>query len=294
MRHRNKRRPLAGAATIALLGLIVVYAGLSIYKAVDYTTTPPNPLPTRSALTEQRIPHQGFAFRSSAGDQVMLRGTWAPNPKSHRAIILVHGRCENRMSHVDLAITLRNGGFNILLFDLRGHGESDRTPSTYGLQERWDVLGAVEFVKRRGIAPEHIGVVGWSLGGTSAILAMSQSPDIAAVVSDSAYANGDPLLARNMLRPGLKLAHNIVRDIDIDKIRVDEAMAEIGERPVFLIHGAADQAVPASQAELLQQAGSAGMTETWIVPGAGHIGAYAMCPDEYASRVIAFFDEALG
>jgi hypothetical protein len=38
---------------------------------------------------------------------------------------------------------------------------------------------------------------------------------------------------------------------------------------------------------------AAGRSELWIVPDSGHTQGFTLYPDEYASRVTDFFDEAL-
>lgn len=275
-----------------LLALVASYAGLSVYKAAQYTTTP------RKAFSGETpadfgLSYEDVTFPSAAGDGLTLRGWWVPNAASRRVIILVHGRYENRTSHDALLRPLWDRGYNVLLFDLRGHGQSDAATCTYGLREQWDIVGAVNFVKAKGSPSGSIGVIGWSLGAASALMAMQQTDDLTAVVSDSAYANADPLLAHNALRPGLALAMRLVRGVDLGQVTPEQAIAHIGNRHVFLIHGNHDQAVPVAQAYRLQQAGGANVTMTWIVPGANHIQAYPNQPTEYLQRVISFFDTEL-
>ena len=45
-------------------------------------------------------------------------------------------------------------------------------------KEIWDVVGAANVAKQRGIAPGSIGVIGWSLGAASALMATQQTGDI--------------------------------------------------------------------------------------------------------------------
>lgn len=288
---RSKRLWLFAAGGLAAL-LCVTYAALSVYKAIQYTTTPRQP-PITATPTESGLTFEDIAFPSAADDHLTLRGWWIPNPASQRAIILVHGRYENRTAHLALARPLWDAGYNVLLFDLRGHGQSDPAPCTYGLREQWDVVGAVNVAEQKGIAPGNIAVIGWSLGAASAVMAAQQTGDIAAVVSDSAYADAEPLLARNLLRPGLKLALRLVRGVDVRQIRPDRAIAAARGARFFLIHGAQDEAVPVASAYRLRDAGGVNVRDTWVVPETNHIQTYPNHPDEYLRRVIAFFDAAL-
>jgi uncharacterized protein len=289
------RRLAVVASLLAGAALLTVYAGLATYKARDYTTTPRQPAITTSPA-DVGLAYQAVRFDSAAADGVQLTGWWIPNPSATRAIILVHGRYENRASHLALARPFFDAGYSVLLFDLRGHGESTRATCTYGVKESDDVVGAVAFVETHGVAAGQIGVIGWSLGAASALLAMDRSPDIAAVVSDSAYADSSPLLARNALRPGLKLAMRLTRGVDLNDVRPDRALADVAatsDREVFLIHGGLDNAVPVAQFEKLRAAGGSAIADAWLVPQVGHTGAYAADPNTYIGRVLAFFRRAL-
>jgi fermentation-respiration switch protein FrsA (DUF1100 family) len=102
-----------------------------------------------------------------------------------------------------------------------------------------------------------------------------------------------PLLARNPLQPGLRLALRLVRGVDLSQVDPANSIRGLQGRSIMLIHGADDRAVPLSQERLLQQAGGNSIKDVWIVSGAGHVQAYLLHPDEYVQRVTAFFDAAL-
>lgn len=278
---------------VAMLAVTLAasYAGLAVYKAYDYTTTPAQGLIVASPA------QLGLAFQDvtirSAVDNLPLAGWWIPHPSAARAVILVHGRYENRAGRLALARPLWDAGYSVLLIDLRGHGESADAVASYGVREQRDVVGAVNFLVAEGYRGEAIGAIGWSLGGTSALLALAQTPNLAAVVSDSAYANAEPLLARNVLRPGLRLAMRLVRGVDLDEVRPADAIAQAGGRRILIIQGEQDTAVPVEHAALLAHAAQPGAAEIWIVPDAGHTQAYALRPDEYARRVLSFFGATL-
>jgi alpha-beta hydrolase superfamily lysophospholipase len=44
---------------------------------------------------------------------------------------------------------LRAHGFAVLLYDARGHGESDRSRVSFGLHETRDLLGALAYMRSR-------------------------------------------------------------------------------------------------------------------------------------------------
>ena len=82
--------------------------------------------------------------------------------------------------------------------------------------------------------------------------------------------------------------------IDIAANQPRKSIAQIGDRPVLLIHASGDTLIPASQAEELKQAGASDPDlELWIVPAVGHVNSFASNRQEYLDRVEAFFSKYL-
>jgi alpha/beta superfamily hydrolase len=52
---------------------------------------------------------------------------------------------------------------------LRGHGQSADAPFTFGIYERRDVEGAIDWLKSQGFESGKIGVLGVSMGAASVI-----------------------------------------------------------------------------------------------------------------------------
>ena len=69
-----------------------------------------------------------------------------------------------------------------------------------GYFEQQDLLGAFDFLVQRGIPPERIGVIGFSMGASTSILGVAEEPAIRAVVVDSPYANASELIAQETAR----------------------------------------------------------------------------------------------
>src|SRR5262249_2186515 len=58
--------------------------------------------------------------------------------------------------------------------------------------------------------------------------------------------------------------------------------------PVLLIHGLADEKTSPEHSRRLA-ARNPGSVKMWLVPGAGHTGAFGAAPDEFRSRVLGWF-----
>jgi len=70
-------------------------------------------------------------------------------------------------------------------------------------------------------------------------------------------------------------------------------VGDIAPRSILFIHGELDDTVPVAHAHSLLEASDNPQNELWVVPDVGHMEAYITYPEEYMSRVTAFFDDAL-
>lgn len=244
-------------------------------------------------------------FASRQGDAV-LRGWYLPGQGLKPTLIFVHGIDGVRSGDkaVDLASRLVTLGFSVLLFDLRGHGSSGGDQVTGGYLERWDLLGAFDFLVARGTPPEHIGVVGFSMGAGTAILAAAEEPGIRALVVDSPYAKVSDLIAHEVARktvfpewsvpiflPATALLAKLVHHIDIGVLVPEKAVRRV-EYPILVIHGTADTRIPVGQGVRVHQAAHPD-SSIWLVPEVDHVDAFSTHPEEYVARVVDYFTRRL-
>lgn len=83
------------------------------------------------------------------------------SPDSSPTILVCHGNAGNISHRLELCRTLLDEGLNVFLFDYRGYGLSQGSPSEKGTYE--DARAAFEWLKRKGLA--RIIPYGESLGG---------------------------------------------------------------------------------------------------------------------------------
>ena len=128
-------------------------------------------------------------------DGVHLKAWWLPASCVPRATIIVaHGIDHTRQVMLPRAVFLVKGGYDVLLLDLRGHGESGGSIVSPGLLEARDVLVGIRYIRSRG-DNEPIAVLGVSYGAVASLIAAAGSPDVAAVISDGAFLTGKQLSA---------------------------------------------------------------------------------------------------
>lgn len=131
---------------------------------------------------------------------LLSRGKPAP------AIILSHGYGSNRSELLTLSFELWKAGYHVLVYDLRGHGESPVKWSGLGTYEKDDLLSALRFLRNRTneagqpLLDGPVGLYGVDIGGYISLVASTQDPMIKAVAVDSAYPDVSRFMNRELKR----------------------------------------------------------------------------------------------
>lgn len=300
--RRLRQIALFTAATLVTL-VMALYLGISTYAASILTMPQRDAEVNTPATFGARFEEVRFPARS--GD-VEIAAWYLPQPDSARAVILVHGKDSSRSTEFqgrfsEFAARLYERGFAILMIDLRGHGASGDARFSFGLAERRDILGAVDWLMTNGFRAGSIGVLGVSMGAASAIGAAAEDPAIGALVADCSYAEIEPLIRRHwrtasglpdIFLPSTLFMGRFVLGIDLTTARPVTEIDDIAPRPVLIIHGDADAFTPVENGRAL--AAAAPGAEYWEVPGAGHARSYDIDPQRYVDRVAGFFERHLG
>jgi len=124
----------------------------------------------------------------AASDGVTLHGWYLPTPNARRQIVYCHGNGGNITHRLDVARRLqRHAGASVLLFDYRGYGKSQGSPTGAGVV--LDGKAARAWLARRaGIAEGDVVVMGESLGGGVAVQLAAELP-ARALVLDSTFSS---------------------------------------------------------------------------------------------------------
>ena len=285
------------AALVLFVGGLLVYMGTSVYVADKLSH------PKRRAI-QLTCADYGPTCRevrfTSAVDDVPLEG-WFIDAPGTTAILQLHGRNGARDDFAEVTRELVREGYDVLTFDFRAHGESGGERYSLGPLETRDVEGALAYLKEQGAT--EVGVIAYSMGAATALLAAPDHPEIEALVVDSPFADLPSVLERELPRnsglpsifnPGIIVAGQVAFGIDLTINRPVEAVRRLNDRPILLIHGAEDALIPVSHAYSLRDAAGGNPNfEMWVVPGVGHVKAYGSTPTEYLERVTSFFDTHL-
>lgn len=254
---------------------------------------------------EERYGWQRVMVPSKDGTE--LRGTYIETVKGgKKAVILLHGLYQNRSMCVPYISMYQDMGYNVLLVDLRGHGESGGGQTDWGIHDVDDMNGWVDFLRSKNPSME-IGFHGISLGAAMALIysGSKEGQQMKFFVADSSYGNllelgrdkiltytGDDrlVLGMDMLNPFMQAAmffHTGKLLSDVDPASQVTHMTS----PVLFLHGGADMLVPPSAAHELLADSSSSVKELYIFDGAAHTMEMAVNGPAYKRVVQKFVSE---
>lgn len=285
----------------AIIYIVLIIVSLDIF--ILYMNSHPPRYPLHIPPSRFGVTFEDTQFSSSDG--VKIKGWFIKGNREEGrlpTVIVCHGLGANRSDFTELAAGLSSNGYNVLLFDFRGHGDSQRVASSFGYLEQKDLLGAIRYVKERNdVDAEEIAVYGFSMGGAVAVLTAAETSDIKAVIADSSFTalkeQGERLFKGSFLPSSIFLKpmvwmYELYFRVDADGIAPINKIYRVSPRGMMIIGGGADEQMPSSDAMRLFAAARE-PKELWLIPGAVHGGTVYMAGDEYRKRVLMFLDTHL-
>ncbi|ATZ19011.1 alpha/beta hydrolase [Williamsoniiplasma somnilux] len=207
-------------------------------------------------------------FKFETEDGVVIDAMeYITDPKSDKWIISSHWFAGNKYWALYWAKPFIVLGYNILVYDFRNHGASEKSDVTMGLKESYDLLGAMNWLKNNK-KYKTLGLMGVSMGAFTTNYVLAKHHDKLAdykvkfAISDVTYGSISTLLAhvRNTRfkhslwkKSTIKVVNAIIksqsevtncdwRDIDIFKYYEKENVP--AKVPTFFSAGANDKVVP--------------------------------------------------
>jgi len=262
--------------------------------------------PIREATPAPTWLHPGAeAFWVDTPDGTRLRAWFVPGtdpddpddlPSRRATVVHVHGNAGNMNYHVDFTSHLAAHGFNLVLFDYRGFGESGGSARRRAemIDDTRQALRAV--AARDDVDASRLGVFGQSLGGAIAISALVAELDepngvrVRALVLESPFSSWRGIAANAVggdppFLPARWLAAALVDD--------SYSPLDAAPRltvPTLIVHGDADRIVPPSHGRRLAEVLPDAQLE--ILVGGDH-NTLMRTHSEVGVLVRAFFERAL-
>lgn len=281
---------------LAIIVLIGLYFGASYYIAGKITE---KSAPNIDVSADFVAPNsENVSFKTS--DNLLLKG-WLFEPKRKKVIVFVSGILDNRTNSgyygIILTRELLGKGYSVFLYDTRARGESQG--NIRGKHEELDVIAAVNFLKEKGFEPKNIGIISFSSGAASTLMAIDKINDIGPVVVDSAPAVFKTVIDNilineqhlpQFLMPGVYFMTKQVFGVDIATMRPIDHLAKVPNRAFLYLHCINDTSItPDNSKELLSKSNP--KSRLVLFPIGGHIETYKKNPDLYRKEVFNFLDE---
>ena len=298
---------IAGLAAAVVLSATLLWLAIGWLGHWRLNRAPGSSRPADFTFTpwETDAAHEIADFTTSDG--VRLHGWFLRHESESRVVVVMHGYRGEKSDVLGMSTALWRAGFDVLLFDFRGRGRSARAPITMGYWETADLAAALDWISGR-VPDARIGLLGFSMGGAVAILGGADDR-VRAIVADSVFGSQREVLehaadrdARRFFRgwipgsvflPAMEWWHRRSGRPGFDEIAPGRRLAALADTPILFIHGTRDHWIPPDHARRLIEAAPE-TSESWIVDGALHCGAYFVDRPGYCERVAAFFERHLG
>lgn len=303
---------LTGAGIVggftALGAALYNYAMIPGPRAAEWDETDPALYREGRAWAER-----GEGFREASIQSVDGLRLWAAylpgEKKTHRWAICVHGFHDDHASMGIFGKYYHGHGWNILLPDQRGFGNSQGDHIGWGWEERLDLVGWISWVIRRDPKAEIL-LHGVSMGAATVLIATGGAlPDnVKAAISDCSYADieSEMRYVVNSRGPGgekllgvpSQVAFHTLRQTTRVRAGLDLRDAsplravEHSKTPTLFIHGREDDLVPSDMMSKLFRAAKCPKGFLWV-PGAGHAVEAGVEPELYWTSVETFLDTYL-
>jgi alpha-beta hydrolase superfamily lysophospholipase len=271
------------AAILFAFGLPYIMAVVMVYR--------PKVTGIEDPTQQLGFPYQAVEFTTSDG--LRIDGWWVPahylgppgaGPKDpmwgKRTVILCHGLGANKGNQFVLARELVPGGFNVLAFDFRAHGESGGHTTSFGDLERRDVLAAVRWVREhRAGGAERIFGLGISMGGAALLGAAADDSregraiDAVAVVNtyDDLGSLAESLADRFLAPPFNYVGTHVAVPIaslhagsNLSAFRPAAKVDALAPRPLLVVHGRGDVTIKFDHGQRLFEAASQPKLRLWV------------------------------
>ena len=239
--------------------------------------------------------HVGLHFQDvhfTASDGTRLHGWFIPGQgvgRSEDTLLWFHGNAGNIGHRSDfLALFNRHIDANIFIFDYRGYGRSEGSPSERGMY--MDGEAAIEYLRSRGdVDMDRLILFGRSLGCAVAV-EMATRHQSKSVILESPFTSIEAIakIARPAPFAFLPL-HKVVMWLLQSRFDSLSKMQGVQNR-LLILHGSNDDIIAIDMArELFEAAGEPKVF--YEIAGAGHNDTYLMGGEDYFAVLREFIEE---
>lgn len=239
------------------------------------------------------IKKQDYTVKSYDGYVLHVQKIFNSQP-TDRYMLISHGYTDNHIGSLKYTRMYLDLGFNVILYDLRGHGENEPTFCTYSIRERRDLEALIRDSRARYPEAKLFGIHGESLGSATSIAVLEYKPPIDFVVADCGFSEITTVMQGGLR--GMHLPAWLVHWASVcakvrfgyyyHQMRPIDSLKD-NQIPILFIHGDKDDFIIPAHSQKMQQA-TKGYSEIHLIPGATHAASILTAPEEYKRYVREF------
>lgn len=247
------------------------------------------------------LEHSGYQdLYITSEDGLNLHNYVLNQPHSNKWIIAVHGYTSEGRLMASYARTFFEMGYNVILPDLRGHGQSEGDYIGMGWDERLDMIDLIDYIVSNN-PDSQIALFGVSMGAATVMNVSGEAlpSNVKAIIEDCGYTSVWDQFSYQLKDlfglPAFPMMHSASL---IGRIRAgywisDAAPIEQVKKsitPTLFIHGDEDDFVPYFMLDELYEA-STTEKEKLVIEGAGHAKSNDVNPQLYWSTLTNFLNK---
>lgn len=213
---------------------------------------------------------------------VRLHGWLLRADSTSPALVVSHGNAGNISHRVELIRKLHRIGCTVFMYDYRGYGRSEGSPSEEGVY--LDGIAAFDYLASLdGIDPNRVILFGQSLGGAVAVdVAAKRRP--AALILEATFSSARDVAAEHYSFLPARFFLRSKFDSE-SKIRTVAA-------PLLVLHGSVDSIIPITLGRKLFDAANP-PKEFFEIQGASHNDVYLVGGERYFQKLHEFLTTVL-
>ena len=241
------------------------------------------------------LSHQEVQIPTSDGE--ILQGWFIPSTSvpAKGTVLYLHGNSVNMTNYLYYIAFLVEEGYQLLMFNYRGFGESTGEPTPEGIN--LDAQAALDFLRNmEEVDPLKLIIYGQSLGGAVAIslVGSKDKKGILAVISEAAFSSYQKVAQEKIDDMAVigwfsGTASSLFIDDRYSPLRFVKNIAPV---PLLIVHGTADRVVPFHHGEVLFQAASE-RKYFWRIQDGRHIQMLSKYRSVYRSKILEFLAEVV-
>lgn len=305
MKNLKKKRLWRGVIGLFALLLIIDF-GVTLYfykVACVRNDTPVSQVKSSSpnySLVKKfdKLPKSTETITS---DHLELKAWYVPaTVRTDKTVIVVHGFRQNKSAMRQYGELFHELGYNVLMPDNRGAGDSEGKFITFGYHDKTDVIAWANYLTQKN-PKSDLTLYGLSMGAATVMMASSEKAlpsSVKNIIEDCGYTNAwDEIVyqAKSSYNlPAFPLVYSVSLESKIrqgwffNEANTTKALSK-NTRPILLIHGDKDTYVPTKMVYENYQAVKSGTPKKLlIVKGATHARSFETDPKLYRKTIAQF------